>query len=100
MGLWLRNRVRLPLVAGAVLGSSILFFVLTNFAVWALSGDGPFPLGYPKTWAGLIACYTMAIPFFHWTLLGDLTYSTALFGGFALLTRTVPALREVTLARA
>ncbi|HBI46658.1 MAG TPA: hypothetical protein DDY78_27960 [Planctomycetales bacterium] len=99
MGLWLRQRVRPMPVAGAVLASSVVFFLVTNFAVWALSANAPFPHGYPKTTAGLMECYTMAIPFFHWTLLGDLTYSTALFGGFALLTRAIPALRARPLAR-
>jgi hypothetical protein len=34
-----------------------------------------------------------AIPFFQNTVAGDLFYSAVLFGGFALLERTVPTLR-------
>jgi hypothetical protein len=94
MGLWLRRRRRFAPVAGTVLASSLVFFAVSNFGVWALTADAPFPGGYPKTWAGLVECYGMAVPYFPWTLLGDLTYSTALFGGFALLTRAVPALGE------
>jgi hypothetical protein len=100
MGLWLRHRQRFVPVAGTVLASSLVFFVVTNSAVWAFTADAPFPSGYPKTWAGLVECYAMAVPYFHWTLLGDVTYATTLFGGFALLTRVVPALREPMPAQA
>ncbi len=53
------------LLAGA--SSSIVFFILSNFGVWAMS-----PL-YPKTVAGLVSCFTMAIPFFHNTVLATTT---------------------------
>lgn len=75
-------------VAGAALASSILFFVVSNFGTWALSGM------YPLTAAGLAACYAAGIPFFQNTLAGDLFHCGLLFGGFALLERAVPALRS------
>ncbi len=75
-------------VAVAAVGGSVLFYLLTNFGVWAL-GDM-----YPKTLAGLAACYTAAIPFFQNTLAGDLFFSAILFGGFALAERMVPILRQ------
>ena len=91
VGFLLRMR-RTPLaIAGAALASSILFFVITNFAVWVFGSL------YPKTMQGLLACYLAAIPFFQNTLLGDALYSTVLFGGFALVERWWPALREPTL---
>jgi hypothetical protein len=93
LGFWLRARRRIGPIAVATLGSSILFFVLTNFGVWALGS------GYPKTWEGLAACYIAAIPFFRNTLLGDAVYATALFGSLALVEKGVPALREPGLAR-
>lgn len=81
-------------VVGASLGASILFYVVTNFAVWA---EG---LLYPRTWAGLLNSYYMALPFFRNTLLGDLFYSSALFGAFALVKNhfwqkatTIPTIR-------
>jgi len=64
-----------------------LFFVVTNFGTWAVSGM------YPMTLAGLAACYLAAIPFFQNTVVGDLFYSGVLFGGFALLERAIPAIR-------
>lgn len=88
LGLRLRSRRTPVMIAAATLASSILFFVLTNFGVWAL---GP---GYPRTWEGLIACYAAAIPFFHNALLGDGFYSFILFGGLALAEAGFPALRD------
>jgi len=46
----------------------IVFFIITNFGVWT-SGY------YGFTLEGLMACYIAAIPFFHMTLLGTLTYT-------------------------
>ena len=51
----------------AGIGASILFFVVTNFAVW-LSGY------YGFTMEGLLACYIAAIPFFQNTIAGTLIY--------------------------
>ncbi len=65
----------------SVLGGSFLFFVVTNGAVWMLS-EGSI---YPKTVAGLIQCYTMGLPFYKNTLLGDLTWSAVLFGSYELM---------------
>ena len=59
------------------IASSVSFFVVTNFGMWLFSGI------YPRTLAGLAACYVAAIPFFQNTLAGDLFYATLLFGGFA-----------------
>src|SRR3954454_6955022 len=80
-----RSALRVGLAA---IASSILFFVITNFGMWLFSGF------YPRTMAGLEACYIAAIPFFQNTVAGDLFYSGLLFGGFALLERSVPALRR------
>lgn len=94
VGLLLRRR-RTPLaIAAATLASSILFFVITNFSVWALGSL------YPRTMQGLLACYVAAIPFFQNSLFGDALYSTVLFGGFALFERWWPALREPASAAA
>ena len=88
LGLLLQKK-RSPLrIAGAAIASSLLFFVITNFGVWA------FGTLYPRTVAGLVECYAAAIPFFQNTLIGDALYTTVLFGGFALAERLVPALHE------
>jgi len=88
VGLWLQRRRKAPAIAGAALASSTLFFLVTNFGVWAFGSL------YPNTMAGLLACYVAAIPFFQNTLLGDALYTAVLFCGFALAERVFPRLRE------
>jgi hypothetical protein len=90
IGFQLRQRRTAPRIAGAALLSSLVFFVVTNFGVWA------FDSLYPKTFPGLVACYAAAIPFFRNTLLGDLMYTAILFGGFQFLESRFAALREQT----
>ena len=51
---------------GNIILSSTIFFIISNFGVWLI--------GYPKTIDGLIICYTMAIPFFGYSLVGDLFF--------------------------
>ena len=69
----------------AMLSCSLIFFATTNFAVWAFSGM------YPLTWQGLVQCYVAALPFLDKTVLGDLFWTTLLFGG-AWLAQHVPTL--------
>lgn len=52
--------------------SAIIFFLITNFAVWQWAGL------YPRTLAGLSECFLAAIPFFRNTLVSDLLYLGAL----------------------
>jgi len=68
----------LPIV-GAALGSSISFFLISNFMVWAAGTM------YPKTWAGLLVCYDAAVPFFRHTVESDLFFTAAMFATPALI---------------
>lgn len=90
LGFALRGKVSALRVASFGLISATLFFLVTNFAVWAGSGM------YPMTASGLLASYIAGIPFFHWQLAGVATYSVILFGGFAILRSNVPALKPQT----
>lgn len=83
IGRWLRSTESPGRIGAAALVGSVQFFLLTNFGVW-LFGGGHL---YPQTPAGLAACYVAALPFFGWTVLGDLGYSGVLFGIHAWLTR-------------
>jgi len=87
LGFWVRHR-SMQRIAFAALASAILFFVLTNFGVWAIDNL------YPKTMAGLVDCYVAAIPFLRNMVLGNLLYSALLFGGFALAENRFIRLRE------
>lgn len=80
IGIFLKNHKSYLNVFISSLSSSLLFYFLTNFGVWASGAM------YPHTFSGLLNCYYMAIPFFRNTLLGDLFYSGIFFGGYALLT--------------
>src|SRR3972149_5332484 len=79
IGIVLSQTIKFINVITASLLASVLFFVLTNFQMWIQS-----PL-YAKNISGLIACYIAAIPFFHYTVLGDLFFVGALFGLFAAI---------------
>ena len=88
---WLAlSRVSVVRVAGAAVASSVLFFLVSNFGTWALSGM------YPHTLPGISACYVAAIPFFQNTLAGELFYATFLFGGFRVAELLLPGLRAGT----
>jgi hypothetical protein len=88
MGRLVRPRCSPLSVALVTMASSVMFYVVTNFAVWAF---GSF---YPRTWDGLTTCYIAAIPFFRNTVMGDFAFTALLFGGFALLQYELPVLRE------
>jgi hypothetical protein len=75
-----RRRFTAPRVALCSIASSTLFFLITNFAVWLYRrGDA-----YADSLAGLVACYEAGLLFFRWMLVGDLAYSVAIFGVYAL----------------
>jgi hypothetical protein len=89
LGMWVRRNRNIWRIGGAALASSILFFTVTNFGVWALTNM------YSKDMAGLSLCYVAAIPFFWNTLAGDLFYTTVIFGFMALAEHCIPAIREI-----
>ncbi|MDP9170867.1 MAG: hypothetical protein M3N54_09650 [Acidobacteriota bacterium] len=66
---------------------SLQFFLLTNFALWAVGSHSPGAF-YSADLAGLLNCFAMALPFWGRTLAGDLFFSAAVFGAYELLSRT------------
>ena len=74
IGLVLKKRNNVFKTAAASLGISLLFFVVSNFAVWALSS------WYPHNFSGLMLNYGLAVPFFRNTLLSNLFFTGLLFG--------------------
>ena len=93
MGFLLRQQRSIGRVAGVVLSSSVLFFILTNFGVWAIGSL------YLKTWDGLLTCYVAAIPFFRNALAGNLVFSAVLFTAFEFMQQRWPVLRETSMAK-
>jgi hypothetical protein len=88
IGLFLRRRHSPFLIGSAAFGSALLFFLITNFGVWVKGRQ------YPLTMEGFALCYVAALPYFRNMLLGDLVYSTVLFGSFELAVRYLPWLRD------
>ena len=75
-------------IGGATFLGALQFFLITNFGMWAFLDS------YPRTGAGLVACYIAGVPFFWNTLASDAIYATLLFGGFFLAERLAPRLRQ------
>jgi len=88
IGRLIENKRSVAQVLATTLISAVIFYIVTNFAVWAWGAL------YPRSGSGLIACYTAAIPFFRNSLIGDIAFVAVLFGGFAVLERFCVWLRE------
>lgn len=93
LGLWALKKPTAGRIAAASVTSSLLFFLITNFAVWYGSTY------YPQTAAGLMGCYVAGMAFYNGTsfflngLLGDLFFSAVLFGGYYLLQQRFTVLK-------
>jgi len=85
IGLYVKRNATAGSIVGASVLSSLLFFIITNFGVWAATGM----LGGA---AGLGTTYGLGIPFFAPTVLGDLFFNALLFGAFFFAQKRIPAL--------
>jgi hypothetical protein len=74
---WFTNRINVK----SILISSLIFFIVSNFGVWVL--------GYPHTFDGLVLCYTLAIPFFGYSILGDLFWGFLFRESYKLIEKRV-----------
>ena len=86
----LRQNASVLRVAAAAMASSVSFFLLSNFAVWAAWNM------YPKTFDGLMTSYVLGLPFFRQGVQGDLLF-TGLFFATPILMRALsgkPAISE------
>lgn len=78
----LRNDRSPARIVAASLTASVLFFLVSNLSTWMGSGL------YPKTFAGLMTCYTAGLPFIGNTLMGDLFFSAVMFGSYSWFLKT------------
>ncbi|MCX5707707.1 MAG: hypothetical protein NTY14_01795, partial [Candidatus Omnitrophica bacterium] len=62
--------------------SSLLFFAVSNFGVWLMGW-------YPRTTAGLVQCYAMALPFLRDFTASTLVYSAIFFGSYELIAHSI-----------
>lgn len=79
IGQYVQKRKNLIMIVGGTVFASIIFYLTTNGAVWAF-GDM-----YAHTFSGLIQSYTMALPFFRHSVIGDLFFVSILAGSMELL---------------
>ena len=95
IGLLIRNQVNFRNVVAGALASSILFFLITNFATWL---GNPF---YTQNLGGLMTSYAAGLAFyrneifgsfFFNTVLGDLFFTGVLIGAYALGKAKMPVL--------
>ena len=54
-------------ISGALLGA-VIFYLVTNFGIWSIGS-------YGYSIEGLILCYTLAIPFFTYSLISTFIFS-------------------------
>jgi hypothetical protein len=88
IGWWVKSRRDSGWVVLAAIVCSVQFFLISNAGVWAAGM-------YDRSLDGLWQSYTMALPFFRGTALGDLFYTSVFFGGFELATGFARGLRRV-----
>ena len=75
------NRKKVMQILGGVFAAPTVFFLISNFLVWANGGG----LHRPKTMAGLIECYGDAVPFYLTSLAGTAIFAVVFFGAYQLM---------------
>src|SRR3989344_7459523 len=91
LGWWVKREKSVDNIILASLAGALFFYIITNFAVWASS------TWYPQNLYGLLSSYTLALPFFRNSLLGNLFYVPVFFGayeGFFFARRKLSVFRE------
>jgi hypothetical protein len=71
------KKVNVSNVVFGAIGSTAIFFIVTNFGSWI--GNTM----YPQNFGGLMSSYVAGIPFLKGTLFSNLLYTPVLFGSFA-----------------
>jgi hypothetical protein len=82
VGLRLKKRKNISGILYTSLGSSLLFYIITNFGVWLMGW-------YPATLKGLFDCYIMGLPFLRDFTSATLLYVAVFFGAYSLIARLV-----------
>jgi len=71
------------------LAGAVYFFLISNFMVWIGGGWDINNQPYPRSFSGLMLCYSEALPFFKWSVLSTLLFNGVFFGSFYLLGKSV-----------
>ena len=86
---WARHHKTVKAIVSTSAVSSVLFYVITNFGVWAMGW-------YPLTAKGLLDCYILGLPFLRTFSIATLVYTVVFFGAYELIARRV---RDTKLAK-
>lgn len=97
LGMWLRSRSTGWKLSGAA-ATPVFFFLLSNFGVW-LFGLNLANEFYPKTLAGLSACYAAGLPFLRGTLIGDYAFMAVFATGARAMSHSPMILTSTRLRR-
>jgi hypothetical protein len=81
IGLWVKKAPGVLRIFGGSVACAVIFFLVTNFGCWLTA--------YPLTMAGLVECFTLAVPFFRMSIVSTLMYAFVLFGVYELVSRRV-----------
>tara|TARA_B100001250_G_scaffold402980_1_gene416843 strand:+ start:571 stop:1158 length:588 start_codon:yes stop_codon:yes gene_type:complete len=98
LGTVLIKKVKISNIALSSISGSLIFFLVSNFGVWisgTISIDGVLTPMFSKSLSGLIACYTVALPYFGNQLVGDLLYSATLFSSYSFALSKKAMLKKV-----
>jgi hypothetical protein len=90
LGFWLKKNKNILNTISSTLASALLFFLITNFAVWY------FGSWYSHDLAGLALAYNLAIPFFRATLLSNIIYATLLFASYEMISQVITQKKLLT----
>jgi hypothetical protein len=75
------KKINVIQIAAASFAAPTLYFLASNFLVWASNGATR-GLDRPKTFNGLLLCYTDALPFYRMSVLATFVFSAILFGSY------------------
>jgi hypothetical protein len=88
------KKLNLIQITAASLAAPTLYFGVSNFLVWASNGSTR-GLDRPKTFDGLMLCYSDGIPFFRMSILATLIFSALLFGSYQFVRNYKAISREL-----
>ena len=83
------NKNKIGQIFVGSLAGAVYFFLVSNFMVWVGGGWDINNQPYPRSFSGLMLCYTEAMPFFKWSVLSTLLFNGIFFGSFYLLGKSV-----------
>ena len=83
------NKNKIGQIFVGSLAGAVYFFLISNFMVWIGGGWDINNQPYPRSFSGLMLCFSEALPFFKWSVLSTLLFNGVFFGSFYLLGKSV-----------